>query len=218
MSFFLVWRVRLCLRDTWDPFQLNPVGAEKEEKRRCFLLAQYLVAVIVGLAVLTSAVISKVHIYSRVRGWTRGFGKRFGSPRKCWKSISHSKCEFNPWSTTIIATRSIISKKKKKGCPLKRKLHCCVWRVWTLWPHFKTGLPLGAVDALQSHFNAKRKGETVLHTDVGFLPRLPQRPGLYQIPVEMCLQELCATKHKDYVFSRLFFSFHSTQFVFPNKC
>ncbi|XP_075880098.1 chitin synthase 1 [Nelusetta ayraudi] len=46
-------------RDTWDPFQLNPVGAEKEEKRRCFLLAQYLVAVIVGLAVLTSAVISK---------------------------------------------------------------------------------------------------------------------------------------------------------------
>ncbi|XP_056232747.1 chitin synthase 1 [Seriola aureovittata] len=46
-------------RDTWDPFQLNPVGAEKESKRRCFQLAQYLVAVIVGLAVLTSAVISK---------------------------------------------------------------------------------------------------------------------------------------------------------------
>lgn len=107
---------------------------------------------------------------------------------------------------------------KKKRCPLKRKLHCCVWLVWTLWPHFKTGLPLGPVDALQSHFNAKRQGETVLHTDVGFLPRLPQCPGLYQIPVEMCLQELCATKHKDYVFSRLFFSFHSTQFAFPNKC
>uniref|UniRef100_A0A8D2ZR51 chitin synthase n=1 Tax=Scophthalmus maximus TaxID=52904 RepID=A0A8D2ZR51_SCOMX len=47
------------LRDTWDPFQLNPVGAEKESKRRCFQLAQYLVAVIVGLAVLTSAVVAK---------------------------------------------------------------------------------------------------------------------------------------------------------------
>ncbi|XP_075965873.1 chitin synthase 1 [Anarhichas minor] len=46
-------------RDTWDPFQLNPIGAEKETKRRCFQLAQYLVAAIVGLAVLTSAVISK---------------------------------------------------------------------------------------------------------------------------------------------------------------
>ncbi|XP_035011461.2 chitin synthase 1 [Hippoglossus stenolepis] len=46
-------------RDTWDPFQLNPIGAEKESKRRCFQLAQYLVAVIVGLAVLTSAVVSK---------------------------------------------------------------------------------------------------------------------------------------------------------------
>lgn len=58
-----VW---LFLRDTWDPFQLNPIGAEKEEKRRCFLVAQYLVAVIVGLAVLTSAVISKVHC---TRSW-----------------------------------------------------------------------------------------------------------------------------------------------------
>ncbi|KAM6943510.1 chitin synthase 1 [Xenentodon cancila] len=46
-------------RDTWDPFQLNPIGAEKEKKKRCFLLGQYLVAVIVGLAVLTSAVIAK---------------------------------------------------------------------------------------------------------------------------------------------------------------
>ncbi|KAM3625185.1 uncharacterized protein V6R79_008154 [Siganus canaliculatus] len=46
-------------RDTWDPFQRNPVGAEKETKQRCFQLAQYLVAVIVGLAVLTSAVIAK---------------------------------------------------------------------------------------------------------------------------------------------------------------
>ncbi|XP_068614152.1 chitin synthase chs-1-like [Brachionichthys hirsutus] len=46
-------------RDTWDPFQLNLVGAEKEGKRRCFRLGQYLVAVIVALAVLTSAVISK---------------------------------------------------------------------------------------------------------------------------------------------------------------
>ncbi|CAL8243471.1 unnamed protein product [Lota lota] len=46
-------------RDTWDPFQLNPVGSEKETKRRCFQMAQYLVAIIVGLAVLTSAVVSK---------------------------------------------------------------------------------------------------------------------------------------------------------------
>ncbi|CAJ1048854.1 chitin synthase 1 [Xyrichtys novacula] len=46
-------------RDTWDPFQLNPIGAEKEQKRRCFLLAQHLVAAIVGLAVLTSAVVAK---------------------------------------------------------------------------------------------------------------------------------------------------------------
>uniref|UniRef100_UPI003AACB695 chitin synthase 1 n=1 Tax=Centroberyx gerrardi TaxID=166262 RepID=UPI003AACB695 len=46
-------------RDTWDPFQLNPIGAEKERKRTCFQLAQYLVAVIVGLAVLTSAVVAK---------------------------------------------------------------------------------------------------------------------------------------------------------------
>ncbi|KAI3377097.1 hypothetical protein L3Q82_000295 [Scortum barcoo] len=46
-------------RDTWDPFQLNPAGSEKESKRRCFQLAQYLVAVIVGLAVLTTAVLAK---------------------------------------------------------------------------------------------------------------------------------------------------------------
>ncbi|XP_046885830.1 chitin synthase 1 [Hypomesus transpacificus] len=46
-------------RDTWDPFQLNPIGAEKEQTRHCFELAQYLVAVIVGLLVLASAVISK---------------------------------------------------------------------------------------------------------------------------------------------------------------
>ncbi|XP_035508265.1 chitin synthase 1 [Morone saxatilis] len=45
--------------DTWDPFQLNPIGAEKESKRTCFQLAQYLVAAIVGLAVLATAVISK---------------------------------------------------------------------------------------------------------------------------------------------------------------
>ncbi|XP_060897853.1 chitin synthase 1 [Labrus mixtus] len=46
-------------RDTWDPFQLNPIGAEKEQKRICFQLAQYLMAVIVGLAVLTSAIVAK---------------------------------------------------------------------------------------------------------------------------------------------------------------
>ncbi|KAM9765914.1 chitin synthase 1 [Menidia menidia] len=45
--------------NTWDPFQLNPIGAEKEKKQHCFILAQYLVAVIVGIAVLTSAVIAK---------------------------------------------------------------------------------------------------------------------------------------------------------------
>ncbi|XP_074522635.1 chitin synthase 1 [Halichoeres trimaculatus] len=46
-------------KDTWDPFQLNPIGAEKEQKRTCFRVAQYLVAVFVGLAVLTSAVVAK---------------------------------------------------------------------------------------------------------------------------------------------------------------
>ncbi|XP_061670253.1 chitin synthase 1 [Syngnathoides biaculeatus] len=46
-------------KERWDPFQLNPIGAEKEQKRRCFQLAQYLVAVIVGLAVLTSAIVAK---------------------------------------------------------------------------------------------------------------------------------------------------------------
>ncbi|XP_065106046.1 chitin synthase 1 [Paramisgurnus dabryanus] len=46
-------------RDTWDPFQLNPIGAEKEEKRTCFILLQNLVAVIVGVLVLASAVMSK---------------------------------------------------------------------------------------------------------------------------------------------------------------
>ncbi|TMS13689.1 Chitin synthase chs-1 [Larimichthys crocea] len=45
--------------DTWDPFQLNPIGAEKESKRTCFQVAQYLVAAFVGIAVLTSAVIAK---------------------------------------------------------------------------------------------------------------------------------------------------------------
>lgn len=54
---------RVCLRDTWDPFQLNPIGAEKESKRRCFQVAQYLMAVIVGLAVLTSAVVTKVELF-----------------------------------------------------------------------------------------------------------------------------------------------------------
>ncbi|CAL1603943.1 unnamed protein product [Knipowitschia caucasica] len=46
-------------KGTWDPFLLNPAGSEKEEKRTCFRLAQYLVTVLVGLAVLTSAVIAK---------------------------------------------------------------------------------------------------------------------------------------------------------------
>ncbi|XP_050981710.1 chitin synthase 1 isoform X2 [Labeo rohita] len=46
-------------RDTWDPFQLNPIGAEKERKRTCFRILQNLVAVIVGLLVLVSGVMSK---------------------------------------------------------------------------------------------------------------------------------------------------------------
>uniref|UniRef100_A0A8C1EXD7 chitin synthase n=1 Tax=Cyprinus carpio carpio TaxID=630221 RepID=A0A8C1EXD7_CYPCA len=49
-----------CLhRDTWDPFQLNPIGAEKEKKRTLFRILQNLVAVIVGLLVLVSGVMSK---------------------------------------------------------------------------------------------------------------------------------------------------------------
>ncbi|XP_030628173.1 chitin synthase 1 [Chanos chanos] len=46
-------------RDTWDPFQLSPIGAEKEKKRTCFQLLQHLVAGTVGVLVLISAVISK---------------------------------------------------------------------------------------------------------------------------------------------------------------
>nr|AJW72838.1 chitin synthase [Danio rerio] len=46
-------------RDTWDPFQLNPIGAEKEKKQVCFRILQNLVAVLVGLAVLVSGVVSK---------------------------------------------------------------------------------------------------------------------------------------------------------------
>ncbi|XP_027030378.2 chitin synthase 1 [Tachysurus fulvidraco] len=46
-------------RDTWDPFQLNPIGAEKEKKKTCLMLMQHFMAVVIGLLVLTSAVISK---------------------------------------------------------------------------------------------------------------------------------------------------------------
>ncbi|XP_077420139.1 chitin synthase 1 [Vanacampus margaritifer] len=46
-------------KERWDPFHISVIGAEKEQKQRCFHLAQYLVAVVVGLAVLTSAVIAK---------------------------------------------------------------------------------------------------------------------------------------------------------------
>ncbi|XP_076826575.1 chitin synthase 1 [Brachyhypopomus gauderio] len=49
----------LLYRDTWDPFQLNPVGSEKEKKQTCFEVTQHIIAVVVGLLVLTSAVISK---------------------------------------------------------------------------------------------------------------------------------------------------------------
>ncbi|KAI5628171.1 hypothetical protein C0J50_2661 [Silurus asotus] len=53
-------------RDTWDPFQLNPIGAEKEKKRTCFIFVQYFMAVVVGVLVLTSAVISKGSLLSLV--------------------------------------------------------------------------------------------------------------------------------------------------------
>ncbi|XP_033839663.1 chitin synthase 1 isoform X2 [Periophthalmus magnuspinnatus] len=46
-------------KGTWDPFLLNPAGAEKEQKRTCFRIAQYLVTIFVGMAVLTSAVVAK---------------------------------------------------------------------------------------------------------------------------------------------------------------
>lgn len=52
----------MCVRDTWDPFQLNPIGAEKEEKRRCFQIAQYLMAAVLGLTILISAVVAKVEL------------------------------------------------------------------------------------------------------------------------------------------------------------
>ncbi|XP_022537815.2 chitin synthase 1 [Astyanax mexicanus] len=46
-------------RDTWDPFQLNPIGAEKEKKRTCFRITQRIMAILVGVMVLASAVVSK---------------------------------------------------------------------------------------------------------------------------------------------------------------
>ncbi|XP_063047742.1 chitin synthase 1 [Engraulis encrasicolus] len=46
-------------RDTWDPFQLNPIGAEKETKKRCMRFVQYMVAVMVGILVLVAGVLSK---------------------------------------------------------------------------------------------------------------------------------------------------------------
>lgn len=62
---FLCLIVVFCLerlhRDTWDPFQLNPIGAEKEQKRTCFRILQNLVAVVVALLVLVSGVVSKVN-------------------------------------------------------------------------------------------------------------------------------------------------------------
>ncbi|XP_058874904.1 chitin synthase chs-2-like [Acipenser ruthenus] len=45
--------------ETWDPFQLNPIGAEKERKRRGFVFLQHLFAFFVGLFVLVSAFFSK---------------------------------------------------------------------------------------------------------------------------------------------------------------
>ena len=60
----MIHKMNICpcvyLRETWDPFNLNPIGAEKESKRKCFRMAQNLAAVVVGLAVLASAIISKV--------------------------------------------------------------------------------------------------------------------------------------------------------------
>lgn len=46
-------------KTSWDSFLLSPAGSEKEEKRTCFRMAQYLVTVFVGLAVLTTAVVAK---------------------------------------------------------------------------------------------------------------------------------------------------------------
>lgn len=63
----------------------------------------------------------------------------------------------------------------------------------------QSGLSLGVVNDVQSNFLAKRKGKTVLHADVGFLPGLAQLPGVYEITVEMCLQELCTSQHEDLV-------------------
>ncbi|KAK6489131.1 chitin synthase chs-2-like [Huso huso] len=45
--------------DTWDPFQLNPIGAEKERKKRGFVFLQHLFAFFVGVFVLVSAFFSK---------------------------------------------------------------------------------------------------------------------------------------------------------------
>lgn len=51
--------------------------------------------------------------------------------------------------------------------------------VWCSHITFQTGLSLGVVSVVQSNIHAQPKGKTVLHADVGFMPGLPQLPGVY---------------------------------------
>lgn len=76
-----------------------------------------------------------------------------------------------------------------------------------------SGLSLGVVHHVLSYLPAKPKGKAVLHADVGVLPGLPQRPGVPEVTVEMCLQELCLSQHEDHglctAFSSVFFYYMS---------
>lgn len=60
------------------------------------------------------------------------------------------------------------------------------------------GLPVGAVPALQSLLNAQPPGAAVLHADGDLLPGVSQPVGLPEVPVALCLQELCAAKLQDH--------------------
>lgn len=63
---------------------------------------------------------------------------------------------------------------------------------------FESGLSLGVVHTVQSDLHAQPEGETVLHADVGFLPDLPQLPGVFEVTVEVYLQELHPAKNEDH--------------------
>lgn len=57
-------------------------------------------------------------------------------------------------------------------------------------PSVQSGLSACLVHTVLSHLHAEPKGKAFLHADAGFLPGVPQRPGVHKVTVEMYLQEL----------------------------